>query len=48
MMRNLGKSTLIDLTFPLAQDILPKLATKATKWVKSRKRSKRIDFIHFE
>ena len=30
MMGNLGKKTLTDLAVPLAIDVLPKLATKAT------------------
>ena len=30
MMSNLGKKKLLDLAVPLAKDVLPKLATKAT------------------
>ena len=33
---NLGKIKLIDLTVPLAKDILPKLATKAVSSVKEK------------
>ena len=33
---NLGKIELIDLTVPLAKDILPKLATKAVSSVKEK------------
>ena len=29
-MNNLGKKALLDLAVPLAEDVLPKLATKAT------------------
>ena len=30
IMNNLGKKALLDLAVPLAEDVLPKLATKAT------------------
>ena len=44
VMSNLGEKALLDLTVPLAKDLLPKLATKVTsstkfkrKWTRRRK-----------